>query len=109
MRRALIACVVVVVVLLVSAGAAYVIRERINQPRPAQNAGADHAAMGMTAGTPQPTPDQSGPTPRGDVTIDPRRQQLIGVRTAPAMREPMQHGLRTVGTVRYNETTLADI
>jgi RND family efflux transporter MFP subunit len=109
MRRALIAFVVVVVVLLVSAGAAYVIWERISQPRPAQNAGADHAAMGMTAGTPQPTPDQSGPTPRGDVTIDPRRQQLIGVRTAPAMREPMQHGLRTVGTVRYNETTLADI
>jgi RND family efflux transporter MFP subunit len=63
----------------------------------------------MPAG--QPPHDTAKPTttPRGDVTIDPRRQQLVGVRTAPVTREAMQHALRTVGVVRYDETSLADI
>jgi RND family efflux transporter MFP subunit len=48
-------------------------------------------------------------TARGDVTIDPRRQQLIGVRTAPVTREPLRRRIRTIGVVRYDETRLADI
>jgi RND family efflux transporter MFP subunit len=65
--------------------------------------------VGMPTGeTPADTGKPAAPA-RGDVTIDPRRQQLIGVRTAPVTREPMQHALRTVGVVRYDETSLADI
>ena len=48
-------------------------------------------------------------TPRGDVRIDPRRQQLIGVRTVPVKREAVEETIRAVGQVRYDETRLADI
>jgi RND family efflux transporter MFP subunit len=51
----------------------------------------------------------SGAMARGEVSIDPHRQQLIGVRLAPVTREPMAAMLRTTGTVRYDETRLADI
>ena len=47
--------------------------------------------------------------PRGEITIDPQRQQLIGVRLAPAVREPMAATVRTTGIVRYDETRLADV
>ena len=48
-------------------------------------------------------------TPRGDVTIDPRRQQLIGVRTVAATRSTLSATIRTVGAVRYDETRQADV
>jgi RND family efflux transporter MFP subunit len=48
-------------------------------------------------------------TPRGDVTIDPRRQQLIGVRTVAATRSALSTTIRTIGAVRYDETRLADV
>jgi len=47
--------------------------------------------------------------PRGDVVIDARRQQLIGVSTAPVTRAPMEQTLRTVGVIRYDERKLADV
>jgi RND family efflux transporter MFP subunit len=46
---------------------------------------------------------------RGEVTIDSRRQQLIGVRTVPVERKPLTASVRTVGLVRYDETRLAEI
>ncbi|MEE8129147.1 MAG: FixH family protein [Vicinamibacterales bacterium] len=48
-------------------------------------------------------------SPRAEVYIDPRRQQLIGVRTAPAERRTLTKQIRAVGTVRYDETRLADV
>jgi len=48
-------------------------------------------------------------TARSEVTIDPRRQQLIGVRTTPVTRGRMEQNVRAVGVVRYDETRLADI
>jgi RND family efflux transporter MFP subunit len=48
-------------------------------------------------------------TPRGDVTVDPRRQQLMGVRTVPAARIALTPTIRTVGIVRSAETRLADV
>ena len=48
-------------------------------------------------------------SPRAVVNIDPRRQQLIGVRTAPVERRSLTQTIRAVGTVRYDETRLADI
>jgi Cu(I)/Ag(I) efflux system membrane fusion protein len=102
--------VVVVVVLLVLAGAVYAIRARTGQPPPADgDAASQPPVAGMPDDTAPPTPGEPATTPRGDVTIDPRRQQLIGVRTAPVTRGPLQHTVRTLGVVRYNETSLADI
>jgi RND family efflux transporter MFP subunit len=62
----------------------------------------------MPAGSP---PMASAPqtTPRGDVTIDPRRQQLIGVRTVPVTRRTIDQTIRATGAVRYDETKQADV
>jgi len=46
---------------------------------------------------------------RGDVAIDPRRQQLIGVRLTPVVRATLSQRIRTIGTVRDDETRLADV
>ena len=48
-------------------------------------------------------------TPRGQVTVDPRRQQLIGVKTVPVARGSVAQTIHAVGLVRYDETRLADI
>src|SRR5436190_3170842 len=48
-------------------------------------------------------------TPRGDVTIDPRRQQLIGVKTVPVVRQTVDQNVRATGAVRYDETKQADV
>jgi membrane fusion protein, copper/silver efflux system len=47
--------------------------------------------------------------PRGEVSIDPRRQQLIGVRVAPVRRTSISHEVRAAGVVRYDETRQAEI
>ena len=60
-------------------------------------------------GTAPARPAESQATPRGDVTIDPRRQQLIGVRTVAAIRTSLATTIRTVGSVRAAETRLADV
>lgn len=88
--------------------AAYAFRDRL-KPRLA-----DHETM---TGTPASTlpPLQQAPAsssatvPRGGVTIDPQRQQLIGVRLAPVTREPIAAVVRTTGVVRYDETRLSDV
>jgi RND family efflux transporter MFP subunit len=48
-------------------------------------------------------------TVRGDVILEGRRQQLIGVRTVRARRLTLQPGIRAVGTVRYDERRQAEI
>ena len=48
-------------------------------------------------------------TPRGDVTLDVRRQQLIGVRTVAVGRVSVAPVIRAVGTVRLDETRLTDV
>ena len=67
---------------------------------------------------PAPTPMAAGAqtaaskplgTPRGEVSIDPRRQQLIGVRTAKVVRGPIDESVRTTGAVRYDETRMVDV
>jgi len=110
MRRVLQASAAIVAVLLVLAVAVYAIRARSGQkPAAHGDASGQQPMPGMPAGGTPPKAGEPAGTPRGEVTIDPRRQQLIGVRTAPVTREPMQHTLRTIGVVRYNETSLADI
>jgi Cu(I)/Ag(I) efflux system membrane fusion protein/cobalt-zinc-cadmium efflux system membrane fusion protein len=60
-----------------------------------------------TNGDSMPAP--TGSVARGDVTIDARRQQLIGVRTVRAERRQLAREIRTVGLVRYDESRVADV
>ena len=66
-----------------------------------------------TSPSPSPAPMAEAPMaaspPRGEVSLDVRRQQLIGVRTAPVVRGPIAQEIRVVGTVRYDETRQAEI
>jgi Cu(I)/Ag(I) efflux system membrane fusion protein len=47
--------------------------------------------------------------PRGEVVLDGRRQQLIGVRTTRARRMTVQPEIRATGVVTYDETRQAEI
>ncbi|MBI3491386.1 MAG: FixH family protein [Acidobacteria bacterium] len=108
MKRALQLFVTLAAVLLVAA-AVYVLRARTAKA-PTPNASAAEQSMPGMPPTDAPAKDV-GPssTARGDVTIDPRRQQLIGVRTVTVKRETLAQEVRAVGVVRYDETRLADV
>jgi membrane fusion protein, copper/silver efflux system len=43
------------------------------------------------------------------ITVDPATVQKMGVRTAVVMKGPLRRAIRTVGTIDYNETALADV
>jgi RND family efflux transporter MFP subunit len=106
MKRALLTFLAGVLLVVVGAGV-YVVRMRgrtTGSPSPnAQGARPTTPAGRSTAmGTP-PT------TPRGDVNIDPRRQQLIGVKTVPVIRQTVDQTVRAAGVVRYDETKQADV
>ena len=59
---------------------------------------------------PSPSSNTAGDVPaRGEVTIDPRRQQLIGIRTARVRRTAITHQVRAAGIVRVDETRQAEI
>jgi multidrug efflux pump subunit AcrA (membrane-fusion protein) len=47
--------------------------------------------------------------PAGTVRISPLRQQLTGIRTAPAARRTLTHTIRTVGTVQADETRIRKV
>lgn len=54
--------------------------------------------------------DQATPSmAAGEIMVDARRQQLIGVTYGTVERRDVQQVIRTVGTVAYDETTLADV
>ncbi len=114
MRRAFHIFMAVAMVLFVATGAVYGIRAR----RARSGGPQDHGAMSMPmpgASAPaqrvagKPAPADASATARGEVTIDPRRQQLIGVRTVPVTRGAVDHAIRAVGVVRYDETRQADV
>ncbi|MGH8187370.1 MAG: efflux RND transporter periplasmic adaptor subunit, partial [Steroidobacteraceae bacterium] len=70
----------------------------------------DSAGGAASAQPAAPAPGaESAGTARAEITIDPRRQQLIGVRTVPVERRALTATVRTVGLVRYDETRLADV
>src|SRR5712691_10576648 len=115
--------IAIVVAVLVGVGgiAVYALRDRVgNVPYVNRLLGSSTATSAPTSstvptsGTPSGSPSDGSAnhpesTPRGDVTIDPRRQQLIGVRTVAATRSALSATIRTVGAVRYDETRLADV
>jgi Cu(I)/Ag(I) efflux system membrane fusion protein/cobalt-zinc-cadmium efflux system membrane fusion protein len=69
----------------------------------------DTGHLGGAAHSPSPGGRSIEADPRAEVNIDPRRQQLIGVRTATVERSTVTPAVRTVGLVRYDETRLAEI
>jgi len=74
------------------------------QPEPSVTETTSHGSGPAMPGGPVPDTPQ-----RGEVTIDPRRQQLIGVRIAPVRRAPIVQEVRAVGVVRYDESRQAEI
>jgi RND family efflux transporter MFP subunit len=89
---------VTVVVLLVIGGSIFLIRAK-RRPAPMPE---------MPTAEPR-TSVASDTTPRGPITIDARRQQLIGVRTVPATKTALTPTIRAVGSVRSAETKVADV
>ncbi len=109
MKRVLYLIVALVLLGLIAAGGVYAIRSRAGRA-PAAAADAAHKGMpAMPAGNTPPVPAAPTGTPRGPVTIDPRRQQLIGVKTVAVTHAPMSQTVRTVGVVRFDETRQADV
>ncbi|MDP7337894.1 MAG: efflux RND transporter periplasmic adaptor subunit [Vicinamibacterales bacterium] len=50
-----------------------------------------------------------GTAARAEVRLDPRRQQLVGVRTVAVSRQSLNKTIRSVGVVTYDETKLVDV
>ena len=94
---------VAAIVLAVASAAVYVYQSR--SVSPAAFPGSPRPEMPMASGTPTPAAEP----PRGDVTIDTRRQQLIGVRVVPVERTRLSSSVRTTGVVRYDETRQTDV
>jgi RND family efflux transporter MFP subunit len=107
MKRALVIVLAVSVLLLAVGAGVYVVRRRARtsaSPPPI----AHDTMPNMPAGPPAVT-GAPQTTPRGDVTIDPRRQQLIGVKTVAVTRHTIDQAVRAAGAVRYDETKQADV
>jgi len=76
---------------------------------PAGDKPGDHAAMpGMAMGDPNAKPADAA-SGAGQIYIAPERQQMIGVKSAPAEMTPLTKEVRTVGRVAYDETKLTHI
>lgn len=71
--------------------------------------GGDDSNAVATSGAPAGDHPMADVPARGEVVIDPRRQQLIGVRTVPVRRTSMSHEVRAAGVVRFDETRQAEI
>ena len=105
MKRALLIVLAVGGLLLAVGAVIYVFRAR---PKASPSSPPIVDTMPNTPGPPTaPTAPQT--TLRGDVTIDPRRQQLIGVRTIAVVRQTVDQSIRATGAVRYDETKQADV
>ena len=106
---------IVAAIFLLSATAAYLFRSRLDwlpyvgfavgSARPAAS-GQEHPQE--HANVPAP-PGGAETTARGEITIDSRRQQLIGVQIVTAKRTAIAPTIRAVGAVRSDETRLTDV
>jgi RND family efflux transporter MFP subunit len=108
MKRALILFVGLTIVLVALGGAIYGVR--LWKVRTS----ASHTASAVASVTENPTTDMATnpaipATARGTVTIDARRQQLIGVQIVPVARASLAQPVRAVGVVRYDETRQSDV
>jgi membrane fusion protein, copper/silver efflux system len=100
----------VAMLLCVVAGSIYGVRRWMSHRSVSTNASAAPTAMAdMSANGARIHTSSPVTTPRGTVTIDARRQQLIGVRIVPVMRASLARTVRAVGIVRYDETRQSDV
>lgn len=103
MKRAVLMLIMVAAVLF---GLGYAFRLGV----PYLEMGSGFSRTGTTTGPAQTSVgDSPAPTPRADISIDSRRQQLIGVRTTPARRVSLAQTIRTTGNVRGDESRQTDI
>ena len=108
MKRALLIVLAVGALLLAVGAGIYFVRTRAKTSASSSSQTVHDTMPNMPAGNPT-VAGAPQTTPRGDVTIDPRRQQLIGVKTVPVTRETVDQTVRAVGAVRYDETKQADV
>jgi Cu(I)/Ag(I) efflux system membrane fusion protein/cobalt-zinc-cadmium efflux system membrane fusion protein len=112
-RKKLALLIVALVPFFAVAGMAYGFRDRLtNLPviRTLFTAAGRESPPSPGDSPPPPSMAHAAPAdPRAPVNLDLRRQQLIGVRTAAVERAAATKTIRTVGTVRYDETRLADV
>jgi RND family efflux transporter MFP subunit len=114
MKRPVFIIFILIVVVAVVAAFGYAFRARV---RLKPDTASDATVRLQPDTRPQDTASQpdttsagaAAATPRADISIDPRRQQLIGVRTAPARRVSLAQTIRTTGNVRADETRQTDI
>ena len=109
MRRGFLPLVIVAIALIGVGAGVYAWRARAVRTRAAAPAATQPMPTNMSMPAGQPAAISSQTTARGAVTIDPRRQQLIGVRTVPVTKTTIAPSIRTIGVVRYDETRQADI
>ncbi len=108
MKRALSIFFVVAAVLLGAGAGVYVVRTRTARSAPSASPTVQEATPNMPAAGPATT-RAAQPASRGDVTIDSRRQQLIGVKTVAVVRQSVGQNVRATGAVTYDETKQADV
>jgi Cu(I)/Ag(I) efflux system membrane fusion protein len=107
MKRALLIFLALGALLVAAGSILYVLRNRAGTSAPSPQIAQQPVAPTPAAG---PAGTNAPPTTRrGDVTIDPRRQQLIGVKTVRVMRETVDQTVRAAGVIRYDETKQADV
>lgn len=100
MQRRLDVVAAILVSLVVGGALVYVFRDQLSVA----------AGLAPRDGAPQaPAPAAADPAARGEVTIDSRRQQLIGVRTESVQRGAIAPEIKASGVVRYDETRLAEV
>jgi len=67
------------------------------------------AAVGTSGHDRHSSESEEDTTPRADVSLDTRRQQLIGVRTVRVAHAVMAPEIRAAGTVTYDETRQVEV
>jgi RND family efflux transporter MFP subunit len=84
---------------------------RESSPGRCPKCGMDLVRASTIAAPPAPAPVAAAPAqePRSDLTLDTRRRQLVGVRTARVERTSLQRTIRASGVIRFDETRQADI
>ena len=111
-RTRIVLVVAAVAVIAVATLAAYAGRQRLEGLPLVRRVA---AALGGSPSTPDAehseasTPSASDSNAGGPVSIDPQRQQLIGVRLATVTRSEIAPTIRASGIVRYDETRQADV
>src|SRR5712691_4312250 len=109
MRRTVLLFVAVGVALLALGASVVVVRAKGPQLAALFHRSSAAPMTAETSSAPPKNAVEPQATPRGDVTIDPRRQQLIGVKTVPVVRQTVDQNIRATGVVRYDETKQADV